>query len=122
MELITNEKAIKSISEEKGIFSYVGISIIDKKLITLKGCIKGKEINIAINTSHKKNYINITLANQLLIQEPSIGERKYIFGQKEYENNDLQVEIDHYECISQFTVITMVKKYIDIIISLPWFI
>jgi hypothetical protein len=65
---------------------------------------------------HNENYINIDLANQLLIPEPNIIEKEDIFQIKE-----LQVTIDEYEYISQFYVTTMYKEEIDIIIGLPWF-
>jgi hypothetical protein len=65
---------------------------------------------------HNENYINIDLANQLLIPEPNIIEKEDIFQIKE-----LQVTIDEYEYISQFNVTTMYKEEIDIILGLPWF-
>jgi hypothetical protein len=65
---------------------------------------------------YNENYINIDLANQLLIPEPNIIEKKDIFQIKE-----LQVKIDEYEYISQFYVTTMYQEEIDIIIGLPWF-
>jgi hypothetical protein len=83
---------------------------------TLKGSIQGREVNIIISLDHNENYINIDLANQLLIPEPNIIEKEDIFQIKE-----LQVTIDEYEYISQFNVTTMYKEEIDIIIGLPWF-
>jgi hypothetical protein len=41
-----------------------------------------KNINIIIGANHKENYINIDFANQLLITEPSIIEKKNSFGKK----------------------------------------
>jgi hypothetical protein len=61
------------------------------------------------------------LANQLLIPEPNIIEKKDIFRTKLYEIKELQVTIDEYEYISQFNVTTMYKEEIDIILGLPWF-
>jgi len=104
---------------KEGRFSYKGLSVMDHRLITLKGSMQGKEINIAISTSNEENYININLANQLLIPVPNIGERKNIFGQKEYKISDLQVTIDHYEYISQFRVVTMDNIKINIILGQP---
>ena len=65
---------------------------------------------------HNENYININLANQLLIPEPNIIEKEDIFQIKE-----LQVMIDEYECISQFYFTTMYKEEIGIVIRLLWF-
>jgi hypothetical protein len=70
---------------------------------------------------HNENYINIELANQLLIQESNIIEKEDIFCKTQYEIKDLQVTIDDYEYISQFKVATMYKKEFDIILGLPWF-
>ena len=52
---------------------------------------------------------------------PNIGERESLFGRKEYEINDLQLTIDHYEYISEFCVITLLNKEVDIILGRPWF-
>jgi hypothetical protein len=90
-------------------------------VFTLKGSIQGKEVNIIISLDHKENYINIDLANQLLIQEPNIIEKEDIFRKTQYEIKDLLVTIDDYEDISQFKVATMYKKEFDIILGLPWF-
>jgi hypothetical protein len=100
----------------EGRFFYEGCPIVCYGFSTLKGSIQGREVNIIINLDYNENYINIDLANQLLIPEPNIIEKKDIFQIKE-----LQVTIDEYEYISQFYVTTMYKEEIDIIIGLPWF-
>jgi len=71
------ELNFKIMKEER--FSYNGLLITDRGVITLKGIIQGREVNVAINLSNDKNYININLANQLLIPELSIGVKKNIF-------------------------------------------
>ena len=58
---------------KEGRFSYESLSITDCSLSILKGNTQGKEINIAINASVEENYVNVNLANQLLIPESSIG-------------------------------------------------
>jgi hypothetical protein len=63
-----------------------------------------KRINIVISLHYKGNYINIDLANQLLILEPSI------ICNGQYNIKDLQVTIDDYKYISQYNVTTMYKK------------
>jgi hypothetical protein len=45
----------------------------------------------------KENYINIDRANQLLIPNPSIIEKKSTFGNGQYEIKDLQLTIDDYK-------------------------
>jgi hypothetical protein len=106
---------------KEGRFSYEGNYILGCGLFTLKGSMQGKEINIVINERHKEHYININLANQLLIPEPNIIEKEDIFCRKRYEIKELQVTIDDYEYISQFNVTTMYTEEIDIILGLPWF-
>ena len=90
----------------KGRFSYKGYLISCCGLFTLKGSIQGKEINIIINMNCDENYINVNLANKLLIPESNIIEKEYIFHKKQNEIKELQVTIDEYEYISQFNVTT----------------
>ena len=91
-----------------------------RKINTLTGTIQGKKVNIAISTCNDKNYININLANQLLISDANVGERTYIFG-NEYEINDLQITVDNYEYIAQFCVVKMYDMEVYIFIGQPWF-
>jgi hypothetical protein len=91
-------------------YFYEGCSIICYGFSTLKGSIQGREVNMLINLDYNENYININFANQLLIPEPNIIEKKDIFQIKK-----LQLTIDEYEYISQFYVTTMYKEEIDII-------
>jgi hypothetical protein len=64
---------------------------------------------------YNANYMNIDLANQLLISETNIIKKEDYFRIKE-----LQLTIDEYEYISQFCVTTMYQEEVDIIIGLPW--
>jgi hypothetical protein len=86
------------------------------RFFTLKGSMQGREVNIIINLDYNEKYINIDLANQLLIPKQNIIEKKDIFQIKE-----LQVTIDEYQYISQFYVTTMYQEEVDIVIGLPWF-
>jgi hypothetical protein len=97
---------------ERGRFSSQGCPVLCYEFSTLKGSIQGREVTIVISLDHKENYINIDLANQLLIPEPNIIKKEDIFQIKE-----LQVKIDEYEYVSQFYVTTMYKEEIDIIIG-----
>jgi hypothetical protein len=105
-------------------FTYEGCSISCYECyrsFTLRGSIQGREVNIAIGMTQDENYININLANELLISESNIMEKEDIFRKKQYEIKELQVTIDEYEYISQFNVTTMYTKEMDIILGLPWF-
>jgi hypothetical protein len=98
----------------KGRFTYEGCPTLCYGFSTLNGSIQGREVNIVISLDHNANYMNIDLANQLLIPEKNIIEKEDYFRIKE-----LQVTIDEYEYISQFYVTTMYKEEIDIVIGLP---
>jgi hypothetical protein len=97
-------------------FTYEGFPTVCCGFSKLKGNIQGREINIVISLDSNTNYINIDLANQLLISEPDIIEKDDYFRIKE-----LQVTIDEYEYTSQFYVTTMYQEEVDIVIGLPWF-
>ena len=101
---------------KEGRFFYEGYPISSYMVSILKGRIQGREVNIIISLDYNENYINIDLANQLLISELNIIEKKDMFQIKE-----LQVAVNEYEYISQFYVTTMYKEEIYIIIGLPWF-
>jgi hypothetical protein len=65
------------------------------------------------------NYININLANQLLIPKSNIIEKEDIFRKKQIEMKELKVTIDDYEYISQFNVATCFKKRLTSFSSYP---
>jgi len=75
----------------KGRFTYEGCATLCYRFSTLKRSIQGKEVNIVMGLDHNPNYMNIDLANQLLIREPNIIEKDDYFRIKE-----LQVTIDEY--------------------------
>ena len=105
----------------KGRFSYKGCKIPCYGPFTLKGSIQRREVTIVIGMTQDENYINVNLANELLIPKSNIIEKEYIFHKKQNEIKGLQVTIDEYEYISQFNVTNMYKEEIDIIIRLPGF-
>ena len=100
----------------KGRFTYEGCPTVCCGFSTLKGNIQGREVNIVISLDYNANYMNIDLANQLLIPETNIIRKEDYFRIKE-----LQVTMDEYEYISQFYVTTMYQEEVDIVIGLPWF-
>ena len=72
----------KMMKEER--FSYNGLSVTDHEVITLKGSIQGRDVNVAINPRNVKRNIS---------------------DQNEYKIHDLQVTTGHYDYISQFHVV-----------------
>jgi hypothetical protein len=66
----------------KGRFFFESCPIVCYGFSTLKGSIQ-REVNIIINLDYNENYINIKLANQLLIPKLNIMEKKDIFQIKE---------------------------------------
>jgi hypothetical protein len=52
---------------KEGRLFYEGCPIVCCGFSTLKGNIQGREVNIVISLDYNANYMNIDLANQLLI-------------------------------------------------------
>jgi hypothetical protein len=114
--IVNYEIKVDNSKMRKGGFTYEGCPTVCCGFSTLKGNIQGREVNIVISLDYNANYMNIDLANQLLIPEPNIIGKEDYFRIKE-----LQVTIDEYEYISQFYVTTMYQEEVDIVIGLPWF-
>ena len=98
----------------KGRFTYEGCPTICCGFSTLKGNIQGREVNIVISLDYNTNYMNIDLANQLVIPETNIIKKEDHSRIKE-----LQVTIDEYQYISQFYVTTRYQEEVDIVICYP---
>jgi len=60
--------------------SIKGVIVTHHKLITLRGTIQGKKVNIDISTSNDENYININMTNWLLISNVDVGETTDLVG------------------------------------------
>ena len=89
-------------------------------LLEMKSTIQGKGISIVICPTIKENYISNSSKNQLLIPESSVIEKRYTYGDKQYEIIDLQLTIDEYKFTSQLNVVTIYLNEVDIILGSPW--
>jgi hypothetical protein len=89
-------------------------------LLNVNGIIQGKNINIAICPTARKNHINVGLANQLMVLEPNIIENKTCLFDGKYEIKNLQLSIDKYKFIGQFNVVSMYQDSVDIILGSTW--
>jgi hypothetical protein len=89
-------------------------------LLKVNGIIQGKNINIVICPTARKNHINVDLANQLRILEPNIIENKTCLFDGEYEIKNLQLSIDKYKFIGQFNVVSIYEDSVDIILGSTW--
>ena len=68
-----DETKINNFKMTKGRFSQTYKKYADP-LLKVNGIIQGKNINIAICPTARKNHINVDLANQLMVLEPNIVE------------------------------------------------
>jgi hypothetical protein len=89
-------------------------------VLNVNGIIQGKNINIAICPTARKNHINVGLANQLMVLEPNIIENKTCLFDGKYEIKNLQLSIDKYKFIGQFNVVSMYQDSVDIILGSTW--
>lgn len=89
-------------------------------LLRTKETLRGKDIIISIALVERKNHINAKLANPLFIPDSNIIERINLFDKKQYEINDLQLNIGDYTFISQFNVSSLCSNDSEIILGLPW--
>jgi hypothetical protein len=89
-------------------------------LLKINGIIQGKNINIVICPTARKNHINVDLANQLMVLEPNIIENKTRLFDGKYEIKNLQLSIDKYKFIGQFNVVSMYQDSVDIILGSTW--
>jgi hypothetical protein len=91
-------------------------------LLKVNGIIQGKNINIVICLTARKNHINVGLANQLMVLEPNIIENDTCLSDEKYEINNLQLSIGDYKFIGQFNVVSMYQDSVDIILGSTWVI
>jgi hypothetical protein len=89
-------------------------------LLKVNGIIQGKNINIVICPTARKNHINVDLANQLMVLEPNIIENDTCLFDGKYEIKNLQLSIDEYKFIGQFNVVSMYQGNVDIILGSTW--
>ena len=89
-------------------------------LLNVNGIIQGKNINIAICPTARKNHINVDLANQLMVLETNIIENKTCLFDGKYEIKNLQLSINEYKFIAQFNVVSIYEDNVDIILGSTW--
>jgi hypothetical protein len=89
-------------------------------LLKVNGIIQGKNINIVICPTAKKNHINVDLANILMVLEPNIIENDTCLSDEKYEIRNLQLSIGDYKFIGQFNVVSMYQDSVDIILGSTW--
>jgi hypothetical protein len=92
----------------------------EEPLLNVNGIIQGKNINIAICLTARKNHINVGLANQLMVLEPNIIENNTCLFDGKYEIKNIQLSIDEYKFIGQFNVVSMYQGSVDIILGSTW--
>jgi hypothetical protein len=73
-------------------------------LLRIKGTLAGKDATISIDLTDHNNYVSTECANQLLIPESNITENINSWNEKEYDINNLSVNIGDYTFVSQFSV------------------
>jgi hypothetical protein len=89
-------------------------------LLKVNGIIQGKNINIAICPTARKNHINVDLANQLMVLEPNIIENDMCLSDEKYDIKNLQLSIGDYKFIAQFNVVSIYQDSVDIILGSTW--
>jgi hypothetical protein len=89
-------------------------------LLKVNGIIQGKNINIAICPTARKNHINVDLANQLMVLEPNIIENDMCLSNEKYDIKNLQLSMGDYKFIAQFNVVSIYEDNVDIILGSTW--
>jgi hypothetical protein len=106
-------------NEKQGRFPHSYKKYVDSSLKVNK-IIQGNNINISICPTIRKNYINVDLANQLMVLEPNIIENDMSLSDDKYEIKNLQLSIGDYKFIAQFNVVSMYQDNVDIILGSTW--
>jgi hypothetical protein len=89
-------------------------------LLNVNGIIQGKNINIAICPTARKNHINVGLANQLMVFESNIIENDMCLSNEKYDIKNLQLSMSDYKFIAQFNVVSIYGDNVDIILGSTW--
>jgi hypothetical protein len=89
-------------------------------LLKVNGIIQGKNINIAMCPTARKNHINVDLANQLMVLEPNIIENDICLSDEKYDIKNLQLSMGDYKFIAQFNVVSIYQDNVDIILGSTW--
>jgi hypothetical protein len=105
--------------EKQGRFPSTYKKYVDP-LLNVNGIIQGKNINIAICSTARKNHINVGLANQLMVFESNIIENDTCLSNEKYDIKNLQLSMGDYEFIAQFNVVSIYGDSVDIILGSTW--
>jgi hypothetical protein len=105
--------------EKQGRFPSTYKKYVDP-LLKVNGIIQGKNINIAICPTARKNHINVDLANQLMVLEPNIIENDMCLSNEKYDIKNLQLSMGDYKFIAQFNVVSIYEDSVDIILGSTW--
>jgi predicted nucleic acid-binding Zn-ribbon protein len=106
-------------SKKQGRFPSTYKKYVDP-LLNVNGIIQGKNINIAICLTARKNHINVGLANQLMVFESNIIENDMCLSNEKYDIKNLQLSMSDYKFIAQFNVVSIYGDNVDIILGSTW--
>jgi hypothetical protein len=87
-------------------------------LLKVNGIIQGRNINIAICPTVRKNHINVDLANQLMVFESNIIENDMCLSDEKYDIKNLQLSMGDYKFTAKFNVVSIYR--VDIILGSTW--
>jgi hypothetical protein len=89
-------------------------------LLKVNGIIQGKNINIAICPTARKNHINIDLTNQLMVLESNIIVNDTCLSDEKYDIKNLQLSMGDYKFTAKFNVVSIYQDSVDIILGSTW--
>ena len=81
-----------------------------------------KSVCVTIFPTTKNNCINVDLANQLMLLELDIIDNNAILSDEKYELKNLQLYVDDYKVLTQFSIVSVVsldQDKVDIILGSP---
>jgi hypothetical protein len=88
-------------------------------LLQIKGALAGKYITISIITTKCNNYVSTKFTNQISILESNIIEKIDFWDKKQYDINNLPLNIGDYTFVLQFTFKSLWSNDGEIIMGSP---
>jgi len=89
-------------------------------LLRIKGTLSGKDVTISIDPTEHNNYVSTKCANQYVIPKSNITEEIYSWNEKEHDISSLQLNIEDFTFVLQFTIRSLLCNDSDIILASPW--
>ena len=89
-------------------------------LLKVNGMIWGRNINIAIFPTIRKNHINVDLANRLMVFESNIIENDTCISSEKYDIKNLKLSMGDYKFTAKFNVVSIYQDSVDIILGSTW--